>query len=151
MGNRGLMVGPAWMGTFAFSIILILLLASLSQTRAGAGPFSWGSRINFSKVAKEKGPVVKVQYAPQVDWEAEEGSNESKYKGRYPRQTAMFQPGSARPDMEMLMVMREIERSIMDSITNRALPFQGLQTAGETGRRVGGADFRRAFTTLGRL
>jgi len=148
------MVGPAWMETPALSIILILLLASLDQTRAGAGPFSWGSRINFSKVAKEKAPVEgfpQGHYAPQVDWEGEDGSKESKYKGRYPRQTARFQPGSARPDMEMLMVMREIERSIMDSITNRALPFQGLQTAGETGRRVGGADFRRAFTTLGRL
>merc|ERR1711971_1288370 len=146
MGNRGLMVRPAWMGTFAFSI-LILLLASLSQTRAGAGPFSWGSRINFSKVAKEKAPV-EDHHAPQLDWEGEDERRESIYKGRYPRQTARFQPGSARPDMEMLMVMREIERSIMDSITSRALPFQGLQTAGETGRRVGGADFRRAFTTL---
>ena len=45
---------------------------------------------------------------------------------RYPRQTARFQPGSARPDLEMLMVMREIEKSIMESITNRALPFQGV-------------------------
>jgi len=140
-----LMFGPGWMAPRALSIILILLLASLDQTRAGAGPFSWGSRINFAKVAKEKAPV-EDHHAPQGDWEGEE---ESSYKGRYPRQTARFQPGSARPDLEMLMVMREIEKSIMESITNRALPFQG--TAGETGRRVGGADFRRAFTTLGRL
>ena len=100
---------------------------------------------------------------------------------RYPRQTARFQPRSARGELEMLMVMREIERSILESITNRASPFQvvGLtqnsisisqmmswfkasrnssceetwppqMQPGQAGRRVG-ADFRRAFTTLGRL
>ena len=43
---------------------------------------------------------------------------------RFPRQTARFQPSSAGPKLEMLMVMREIEKSIMESITKRELTFQ---------------------------
>merc|ERR1712130_233880 len=137
--NRGLMAPLT-----ALPFLILIISASLSQTKAGAGPFSWGSRINFAKVAKENAPAVEDHETPQVDWE-EEKSEDANYKGRFPRQTARFQPGSARRELEMLMVMREIEKSIMESISNRAAPFQG------TGHRVGGADFRRAFTTLGRL
>ena len=44
---------------------------------------------------------------------------------RFPRQTARFRPGSAPgPELEMSMVMREIEKAIMESIANRVLPFQ---------------------------
>merc|ERR1719305_1921470 len=98
------------MASPALSIFLLVLAASLEQSRAGAGPF------------------------------------------RFPRQTPRFQPGSAGPELEMSMVMREIEKAIMDSIVNRVLPFQQGMQSGVPGRRGGrSADFRRAFTTLGRL
>jgi len=136
----------------AFSIVLILSASLLLQTRAGAGPFSWGNRINFAKVAKENALVENVwdHGAPQVNWDEKE-SKSSNYKDRFPRQTARFRPGSAPgPELEMSMVMREIEKAIMESIANRVLPFQQGMQSGVAGLR-GAADFRRAFTTLGRL
>jgi len=144
MGNRGLMAARRdWMALSSLSFSILILCASLiAQTRAAAGPFSWGNRINFSKM-EDRG-------APQVDWNENDGKTDN-YKGRFPRQTARFHPGgSSTSDLEMLMVMREIEKSIMESIANRAQRSQqGKQSGVPTGVRS--ADFRRAFTTLGRL
>jgi len=149
MGNHAQMVARHWM-TPSLSVSLIFL-ACLSHTWAGAGPFSWGSRINFAKVAKEK--VEEDHRAPRSVWaqhfEDDETTND--YRGRFPRQTARFQPQTrtTRPDLEMLMVMREIEKSILETIDKgEAVPLQ--ESTGTVPRsRV--ADFRRAFTTLGRL
>jgi len=143
--DRGLMARRGWMASPALSIFLLVLSASLEQSRAGAGPFSWGNRINFAKVAKANA-LAEDHGAPQVDW------NEEEKRTRFPRQTPRFQPGSAGPELEMSMVMREIEKAIMDSIANRVLPFQQGMQSGVPGRRGGrSADFRRAFITLGRL
>merc|ERR1711962_1825834 len=64
MGNHAQMVSRHWM-TPSLSVSLIFL-ACLSHIWAGAGPFSWGSRINFAKVAKEK--VEEDHRAPRSVW-----------------------------------------------------------------------------------
>merc|ERR1719341_1597666 len=132
------MTRRGWMASPALSIFLLVLAASLEQSRAGAGPFSWGNRINFAKVAKANA-LAEDHGAPQEDWNDEE-------------KRTRFQPGSAGPELEMSMVMREIEKAIMDSIANRVLPFQqGMQSGVPRLRGGRSADFRRPFTTLGRL
>jgi len=136
----------AWSRFWGWNLIKICI-----RTTQPSGPWCF-SLLQCFKILNGSNDE-KDHRAPRSVWAEhfEDDETTNNYRGRFPRQTARFQPQTrtTRPDLEMLMVMREIEKSILETIDKgEAVPFQG-STGTVPRSRV--ADFRRAFTTLGRL